>query len=54
MIAQQEAEIYDRPEYADSWVTPDGIERDRERVKKSLRVAARAILCGSPEPRLGE
>lgn len=37
-VAEQEAIIYNKPEYASSWATPDGIMRDRDRVKKSLNV----------------
>jgi hypothetical protein len=37
-VAQQEAELYDDPRYAGSWTTPDGIKRDRDRVKRSLDV----------------
>lgn len=40
-VAEQEAIIYNDPRYAQSWVTPDGIKRDRERVKKSLAVIIR-------------
>ncbi|HKP85970.1 MAG TPA: glycosyltransferase family 39 protein [Blastocatellia bacterium] len=37
-VADQEAVIYNNPEYASSWATPDGIMRDRDRIKKSLDV----------------
>jgi hypothetical protein len=37
-VALQEAEIYNEPRYGGSWTTPDGITRDRERVKKSLTI----------------
>jgi hypothetical protein len=37
-VAQQEAELYGDPRYAESWVMPDGIKRDRDRMKKSLSV----------------
>jgi hypothetical protein len=37
-VAKQEAELYNDPRYAGSWTTPDGIERDRDRVKRSLDV----------------
>jgi hypothetical protein len=37
-VADQEAVLYNNPEYAGSWATPDGIQRDRDRIKKSLRI----------------
>jgi Dolichyl-phosphate-mannose-protein mannosyltransferase len=37
-VARQEAELYNDPRYAGSWATPDGIKRDRDRIKKSLDV----------------
>ena len=37
-VAEQEAALYDNPQYAWSWSYPDGIERDRDRVKKSLAI----------------
>src|SRR4029079_3403245 len=37
-VATQEAELYGDPRYARSWSTPDGIERDRARVRRSLDV----------------
>ena len=37
-VAIQEAALYDNPRYAGSWSTPDGIERDRDRVAKSLEI----------------
>jgi hypothetical protein len=40
-VAIQDAEIYGKPRYAGSWSTPDGIMRDRDRVKRSLGVIAR-------------
>lgn len=40
-VAIQDAEIYDKPRYAGSWSTPDGIMRDRDRVKRSLGIIAR-------------
>ena len=38
LVAQQEAELYGDPRYAESWVMPDGIKRDRDRLRKSLSV----------------
>ena len=37
-VALQEAELYNEPRYSGSWSTPEGIMRDRERVRKSLTV----------------
>jgi 4-amino-4-deoxy-L-arabinose transferase-like glycosyltransferase len=37
-VAAQEAVLYDKPEYGGAWHTPDGIARDRDRVKKSLAI----------------
>jgi hypothetical protein len=37
-VALQEAELYNEPRYGGSWATPDGITRDRERVRKSLAI----------------
>jgi hypothetical protein len=37
-VADQEAAMYGDPRYAESWATPDGIKRDRDRIKRSLNV----------------
>jgi len=37
-VARQEAVLYGKPEYARDWASPDGIQRDRDRVRKSLRI----------------
>jgi hypothetical protein len=37
-VAQQEALLYNEPSYANSWQTPDGIKRDRDRVRRGLTV----------------
>lgn len=37
-VALQEAELYNEPRYGGSWATPEGITRDRERVRKSLAI----------------
>jgi hypothetical protein len=37
-VALQEAELYNEPRYGGSWATPDGITRDRARVRKSLAI----------------
>ena len=40
-VAAQEAVIYDDPRYGAMWSWPDGIKRDRDRVRKGLGVIAR-------------
>jgi dolichyl-phosphate-mannose-protein mannosyltransferase len=37
-VAEQEAVIYGNPRYARDWSSPDGIRRDRNRVKKCLDI----------------
>jgi dolichyl-phosphate-mannose-protein mannosyltransferase len=37
-VAAQEAILYDDPRYAEYWASPDGIKRDRNRVKRSLDI----------------
>jgi hypothetical protein len=37
-VASQEVAIYGKPEYGRDWSSPDGIERDRDRIRKSLRI----------------
>ncbi len=39
-VAAQEAFIYDNPGYGEMWSYPDGIARDRNRLKKGLNVIA--------------
>jgi hypothetical protein len=39
-VAGQEAEMYGDPRYAEWWASPDGIRRDRDRVRRSLAVIA--------------
>jgi len=39
-VAAQEAEMYGDPRYAEWWASPDGIRRDRDRVRRSLVVIA--------------
>ena len=39
-VAAQEAEMYGDPRYAEWWASPDGIRRDRARVRRSLAVIA--------------
>jgi hypothetical protein len=40
-VAEQEAVLYNNPRYGGTWSSPDGIQRDRDRVKKSLDVIIR-------------
>jgi 4-amino-4-deoxy-L-arabinose transferase-like glycosyltransferase len=40
-VARQEAVIYNNPSYGAHWSSPDGIQRDRDRVKKSLAIIAK-------------
>src|SRR5262249_26741690 len=42
-VADQEAVLYDDPRYAQSWSTPDGITRDRDRIRRSV-----AVIAGHP------
>jgi hypothetical protein len=55
-VARQEALWYNEPRYADSWQTPDGINRDRDRVKRSLAVIVQHPLwySGTVIRRMGE
>ena len=39
-VALQEVALYDDPRYAQSWSSPDGIKRDRDRVRRSLDIIA--------------
>jgi hypothetical protein len=39
-VIAQEAVLYDDPRYGAMWSWPDGIQRDRDRIKKSLRIIA--------------
>ena len=39
-VIAQEAILYDDPRYGEMWSWPDGIQRDRDRIKKSLRIIA--------------
>jgi hypothetical protein len=40
-VAQQEAILYNNPRYGGTWSSPDGIQRDRARVNKSLAIIFR-------------
>ncbi|MFY9610719.1 MAG: hypothetical protein WAU45_19175 [Blastocatellia bacterium] len=40
-VALQGAVIYNNPSYAADWSTPDGIQCDRDRIKKSLDIIAK-------------
>lgn len=37
-VAMQDAALYNEPRYAGTWASPDGIMRDRERVRRSLAI----------------
>lgn len=37
-VAAQDAIIYNNPRYGGTWSSPDGVMRDRERVRKSLEI----------------
>ena len=39
-VILHEVALYGEPRYADSWASPDGIKRDRDRVRRSLDVIA--------------
>jgi hypothetical protein len=39
-VAAQEAEMYGDPRYGEWWASPDGIKRDRDRVRRSLAIIA--------------
>jgi hypothetical protein len=43
-VAAREAIEYGEPRYADWWASPDGIRRDRDRVRKSLALIAERPL----------
>ena len=38
LVADQEAVMYGNPSYALSWASPDGISRDRDRIRRSVAV----------------
>jgi len=43
LVADQEAVLYGDPRYAESWSAPDGITRDRDRIRRSI-----AVIAGHP------
>ncbi len=55
-VAWQEALIYNNPSYGQDWSSPDGIQRDRDRVKKSLLIIANHPLwyAGVMADRMGD
>ena len=55
-VAQQEAILYNNPDYASDWSSPDGIQRDRDRVKKSLLIIIKHPIwyAGVMADRMGE
>lgn len=40
-VANEESVMYGNPRYAEAWSSPDGISRDRDRIKRSLAVIIR-------------
>lgn len=55
-VILQEVAEYDDPRYADSWASPDGIKRDRDRLRRSLDVIAEHPVwyVGAVFRRMGE
>jgi len=55
LVADQEGVMYGDPRYAVSWSTPDGITRDRDRIRRSVAVIARHPLwfAGAVAGRMG-
>jgi hypothetical protein len=43
-VAEQDVVMYGDSRYAESWATPDGITRDRDRIRRSVGVIARHPL----------
>jgi 4-amino-4-deoxy-L-arabinose transferase-like glycosyltransferase len=39
-VILSEVALYDKPSYGESWASPDGITRDRDRVRRSLEIIA--------------
>jgi hypothetical protein len=54
-VLLHEVALYDDPRYGESWASPDGIKRDRDRVRRSLDVIAEhpAWYIGSVFSRMG-
>jgi hypothetical protein len=55
-VAEQEAAAYGDPRYGASWATPDGIKRDRDRIRRSMDVILSHPLwfSGTMLGRIGE
>jgi len=55
-VIVHEVALYDDPRYAQSWASPDGIKRDRDRVRRSLAVIAEHPVwyIGTLFSRMGE
>lgn len=55
-VAAQEAILYDDPRYSGSCYAPDGITRDRDRIRKGLRIIATHPVwyAGTTLTRMGE
>ena len=55
-VILHEVALYDDPRYSESWASPDGIKRDRDRVRRSLDVIAAHPVwyIGTMVGRMGE
>ena len=55
-VILSEVALYDNPSYGESWASPDGITRDRDRVRRSLEIIAAHPVwyLGTIVERMGE
>ncbi len=55
-VLLHEVALYDDPRYGESWASPDGIKRDRDRVRRSLGIIAEHPVwyIGTMVERMGE
>jgi hypothetical protein len=55
-VILHEIALYDDPRYGESWASPDGIKRDRDRVRRSLDIIAEHPVwyIGTMVGRMGE
>ena len=55
-VARQEALLYNEPGYANTWQTPDGIKRDRDRLRRGIAVIMKhpVWFSGTVIQRMGE
>jgi len=55
-VILHEVALYDDPRYGESWASPDGIKRDRDRVRRSLDIIAEHPVwyIGTMVERMGE